>query len=250
MRTPILFGVAALVLVPIVSLAASDYLLKLDGVDGETKPTRATVEPLPARAVPTATTVAPPATGGTEAGSMYMKIEGVDGESKDEKKMMLPTQQVGTGAKPAPGVEPDEIDYDGDQETNFAILLQGPSTGDDEEEPEEGDEEKLKGLERAATVILQHAQESGHAIESISLNFTKIEVKMPKETKLFGVIPMKVQTTVEFDAAEEATVKLPWWAFLTSGVDKGAVGEETKKMLKDTLKAKHDSIKNAIGNVR
>lgn len=241
MRTSILFGVAALVLVPIVSLAASDYLLKLDGVDGETKPARATtVEP----ARTPATTVAPPATGGTEAGSMYIKIDGVDGESEDGKKGNVDMQwKVEEGEKSAaPGVEPDEIDYDGDSKsaTNFGILLGGSDTSD----------ERQKGLDRAEKVILNHATESGVPMESLSLNFTKIEYKYKSDAKLFGFIPMSVLATVEIDETETATVKLPWWSFLVTGVEREEIGRTAKETLSNILKTKHDAVKNAIANVK
>lgn len=219
------FALAVLTLLPATSLAASDYLLKLDGVDGEAKPTRATVEPIKATVVEPAATVAPP-TGGTESATGYIKMEGVEGEAKVE------------AGKPMPGIEPDEIDYDGDSEnaTNFGILLGGSDTSD----------ERKKGLERAAEVIRAHAAETSLPMESISLNFTKIEYKLKPEAKLFGFIPMKMLATVEIDETETATVTLPWWSIFATGVEREEIGMTAKKTLLDILKTQRDAVRNAI----
>ena len=148
---------------------------------------------------------------------------------------------TGDGAE-GEGVEPDEIDFNGKQESNFAILLSsGGSDGDND------------GGQRAAEVleILKDGlDEAGVATEHISLNFEKITTKVKQEVKLFGFIPVQAIATVEIDAEERVKVKFPWWAFLASGKDKAAIGNRIFTSLSNVLKTKHDTIKNSINNVR
>ncbi len=106
----VLFALLGLFMVASVAHAAStDYYLKIDGVDGES--TKAAEE---TRGTEPGTSV----TGSTKpeevSADYYLKLDGVEGESK-----------------PTPGVEPDEIDYDGKQETNFGVLLDSGGSDDD-----------------------------------------------------------------------------------------------------------------------
>lgn len=217
-----LLAVLVVLAAPLSTLAATDYYLKIDGVDGESKPARATVEPVRA----TVTNVAPPSTGTEGKVEMEWKVE--EGEKATEDK----------GHKN----EIDILSADDSSEnaTNFGILLGGSDTS----------EERKKGLERAAEVILEQAQASGHAIGSISLNFEKIQMRTNQDAKLFGVIPLSVPATVEIDASETVTVKLPWWSFLVMGVEREEIGRTAKETLSNILKTKHDTVKNAIGNIR
>lgn len=116
--TVVFIFLAAYVLATSAHAASTDYYLKIDGVDGESTKT----EP------PRTTTGSVQNSGGTGEASAdyYLKLDGVEGESK-----------------PAPGVEPDEIDYDGKQETNFGVLLD--SGGGDDDGDGSDDTEKKKG---------------------------------------------------------------------------------------------------------
>lgn len=182
---------------------------------------------------------------------IFLEIEDIKGESEEDEKGNVEMEwKVEEGEKGAPGVEPDEIDYDESVElmTNFAILL-GGSDDTDEEDPKD-EEEQAQGLERAAEVLLVNAQASEQAIESISLNFEKISTRVKHEVKLFGVIPSQAKATVEIDADGKVTVKFPWWVAFASGKDSDALGDKIVEVLSDVLKAHHDTIKNAIGNIR
>lgn len=102
---------AAYVLATSVHAASTDYYLKIEGVDGESTKSE------PPR---TTTTGSVQSSGGTTEASAdyYLKLDGVPGESK-----------------PTPGVEREEIGItndDGDQETNFGVLLDSGSSDDDD----------------------------------------------------------------------------------------------------------------------
>jgi len=244
--------------------AASDYFLKLDGVDGESKPARATVEPV------SATTVAEPETGGTETTAGYMKMGDIKGESveaekkkgnvdydwkveegekamEEARKKSEATFKVEKGEKRMEGGKEHKNEIDilsadgtGENATNFGILLGGTDTS----------EERKRGLERAAEVIIAHAAGSDRPIESISLNFEKIEMKTKNDARLFGFIPVTLLATIEIDESETATVTLPWWAVFATGVEREEIGLSAKATLSNILKTKHDTVKNAIQNIR
>ncbi|MEK7063841.1 MAG: hypothetical protein AAB955_04105 [Patescibacteria group bacterium] len=220
MKKLFLVTILALLCTGAAQAASTDYYLKLGGVDGETK--RATT----ARATTTGTVT----TG--ESGEAEGKVEY---EWKVEEGESAAT----------PGVEPDEIDYNDDGEPltpDFSILLGGGSDDDSEE--------RLQGLARAEAVLLENAKASEQAIESVSLNFEKISTKIKHEVRLFGFIPATATATVDIDAEEEVHVSFPWWAIFATGRDDDAVGKKVVEAIANVLKTKHDTVKNAINNVR
>ena len=140
------------------------------------------------------------------------------------------------------GVEPDEIDFQGEQESNFAILLS--SGGSD------GDNEKGQRAAEVLEILKDGLEEEGVATEHISLNFEKITTKVKQEVKLFGFIPVQATATVEIDAEEKVKVKFPWWTFLAGGKNSESLGQKVFSALSNVLKTKHDTLKNSINNVR
>lgn len=172
-------------------------------------------------------TVAAPSTPQPGSVDVFMEIEGVKGESTKGAEPPSPPLEV------AP--EPEALTPD------FSILLGGGSSEDDE---------ATEGQQQAAAVLLQGAQEEGLAAESISLNYEKITTKVSTPVKMFGVIPVTVTATVEIDAASRVRVRFPWWTFLASGKDGDGLGARVFTALSNVLKTKHDTIKNAIGNIR
>lgn len=128
---------AAYVLATSAHAASTDYYLKIDGVDGESTKS----EP------PRTTTGSVQNSDDTNEASAdyYLKLDGVEGESK-----------------PAPGVEPDEIDYDGKQETNFGVLLDsgggdddGDGAGDDERSAAKGNVEYEWKVEEGESISVE-----------------------------------------------------------------------------------------------
>ncbi|MBI2048674.1 MAG: hypothetical protein HYT30_01990 [Parcubacteria group bacterium] len=293
--------------------AASDYLLKLDGVKGETTSAPATETTTRADT----TTVSPPATGATtgatqtsvgtiaaptkpqEAGAdMFLEIEGVKGESTGDTKAKGSVEyewkvEEGESAPVRPAVgDIDDGAADPQPLTpDFSILLGGgidddcddngkDGTCDDARksgEPEDCDDADKDGCPdgsqsaetehskdifvnnanptaaRAAVadILLKGAQEEGAPVESLSLNFTKIEMKLHnQDAKLFGFIPVSIPATAEMDASQIVKVKFPWWVMLTTGTDADGLGDGIFTALSNVLKTKHDTIKNSIGNIR
>lgn len=158
---------------------------------------------------------------------VFMEIEGVKGETTKGAEPPSPPLEV--APEPA-GLTPD-----------FSILLGGGSSDD---------EESAAGRRHAANILLQGAQEEGLPAESISLNYEKITAKVGAPVKMFGIIPATVTATVEIDTVLRVRVRYPWWTFLATGRDDVALGERVFTTLSNVLKTKHDTIKNAIGNVR
>lgn len=209
-----------------------------------------------ATASPTAGSVAAPTASPQEAQfDYYLKVDGVDGETKP-----TPTPQEGA----VPGIEPDDIDNSAEQEakesgekggtedinigvgelqTNFGVLLGGGSGG-----ISPPSEEALRAV---ADILKQGAEESGRPMEQISMNYEKIQVKYSKMVQLLGFIPVpaKVDVEIPLEGEGEVKVKFPWWAALAFGGKDDAV-EEAVDSLSDALKTKHDTVKNAIGNIR
>lgn len=79
---------------------------------------------------------------GAESADYYIKIDDVKGESEEAEMSGPPISGIningeddldsdGRAETQATGVEPDEIDYDGSQETNFSVLLDSDTSGDD-----------------------------------------------------------------------------------------------------------------------
>ena len=93
-------------------------------------------------------------------------------------------------------------------------------------------------------------QEAGAPAETISLNYEKITTKASQTVQFLGFIPMTISATVEIDAKETVSVAYPWCGFLMSGKDGDTLGQQIFDALSTVLKTKHDTIKNAISNVR
>lgn len=167
-----------------------------------------------------------------EASTDYLlKLGGVDGESTKNT---------------VPGVEPEEIDVAVNPQPltpDFSILLGGGS--------DSGESEALTEAQQSAVaeILLQGMQEQGAPAETMSLNFEKIKTTSKQQVKLLGFIPVNVDVTVEVDAEGEAVVSYPWWGFLAAGKD-DSIGETILTALSTVLTTKHDTIKNAIGNIR
>jgi len=144
----------------------------------------------------------------------------------------------------APAIEPDEIDVadDGEPLTPDMAVLLGGGS-DDEAEAEANRAE-------VAQILFEGMQEAGAPVESVSMNFEKIKTKVVQEVKLFGIIPVTTTADVEIDAQSKVKVKFPWWAALASGKDGDGLGKAVFSTLSTILKTKHDTVKNSIGNIR
>lgn len=261
-----------------VHAASTDYFLKIDGVDGETKSTA--------------------------------EVKTTDIQVSPYRP--APVEE----AKPTPGVEPDEIDYTDDDDGNgltpdTAVLLGGGS--DDAEakkgnvdygwKVEEGEnisvsavevrgwdpEQKQEFLQEVKTFAeLQSGQDlenfakgvllEDENIKDIEFRTNGLEVAYKATGKLLGFIPHTFTERVVAEGEDgqdiEVKVKLPWYSFLLSpDVDPNEIANEAKKkhkevihieswsfgasnagtflvILSDILQTKHDTAKNSIGNVR
>lgn len=246
-----------------VAHAATDYYLKLGGVDGETKASGSTAAP--ARATIQTTTVAPieaeveveeerddvdAGDDDTKAsGDYFMKIDTIKGESSGtstKKGNVEYGWKVEEGEKGAvPGVEPDEIDVANDGEPltpDFGILL-GGGQGDEQGEGEENRAE-------IANILLAGMEAQGAPAEQLSLNYEKIKTKMRQPLKLFGLIPVSVLATVEVDAEAKAEVSYPWWTFLASGKDGDTLGRRVVEAIAAVLETKSETLQDPIGDLR
>lgn len=280
--------IAALILAfPFSASAATDYLLKLDGVKGETAPTPSptTIE----RAATTDTDVAgtglavptQPLRAGTDylleiegikgeskddtkaSADMFLEIEGIKGESKDDKTKSPVRPAVGDiddGAEePQPlmpdfsilfGGGDDDCDDGGkDGCPDDTRQAKGGEDCDDKDDTCAPDDAQKSGTEHAQDVFVTEMKSADATIESISFNYEKIQVKTSQSVKLFGVIPTVVSTIVEIDSAANVKVQLPWWAVFASGKDE-SVGDRIFSSVSNVLKTKHDTAKNSIGNIR
>lgn len=194
-----------------------------------------------------------------EAGADYLlEIDTIKGESKDEK---------------APGVEPDEIDNKmtdeeaakkkGNVDYNWKVE-EGESMEEDDDGPTAvttkaeatmpdfsillggGDsDEAQEARNKAAELLLATMQENGgdRPVESLSLNFTKIEMKVHDDAKLFGFIPVSIPATVTIDKENKVSVKFPWWSFLVGGKDEEEVGHESANYIGAALIELRDAMK-------
>ncbi len=220
-----------LIIVPSFAAAASaDYYLKLDGVEGESTKSAAS-----SRASVAAPTTTDP-TGASSGG--YLKIEGVEGESSAKGEVEMERKvEKGESSTQSAGVEREEIGVMSDDPQpltpDFSILLGG---GDDTEED--------KG--HKGEILLESLREADAAIESISLHFDKITAGVRSELFLLGFIPLSSLASVEVDAKGETLVRFPWWAVFATGKD----GESLGARVVEALMSKHDTIKNAIQNIR
>jgi type VI protein secretion system component Hcp len=269
----LLLAIAALVLFSphLINDAAAAVYLEIDGVKGESSQTaeRTAVTSEPTRAettddrpstttiiatdiddasatgagtAPTMGTVAAPGTGPQEASvDAFLKIDGVEGESTKKGNVEFEWKvEEGESAPAEPGVT--DVTTGGQAVTpDFSILLGGGS---------DDDEATASRRDEVAGILKQGMEEAGMPVEQISLNVEKIKTKVAQEVRLFGIIPVRATATVEIDAENRVKVKYPWWSFLASGKDAEGLGERIFTTLSNVLKTKHDTVKNAIGNVR
>lgn len=232
-------GVAILVALPVAAFAATDYYLEIEGIKGESRASASTE---------TSVSSTGRATTSTEAkGNVEYEWKVEEGEKAEAKesgeKGGTEDINIGVGELRNTGIEPDEIDFMGESEnaTNFGILLGGGS---------DDSEERAQGLERARLVLEENAKASDQAIESVSLNFEKITTRVRHEVRLFGFIPVEATAEVDVDAEQRVAVRFPWWTIFASGDDEESVAERVYTTLSNVLKTKHDTVKNAIQNVR
>lgn len=133
----------------------------------------------------------------------------------------------------------------------------------------------VKSDEDLALFATKKAEEDEN-IEEISLNYEKINMKYSTEAKLFGFLPIAMRENIEFVADNEGRVKVqfPWWNIfakkainkeslerdLTTAFQEKSAEEDAESnarvtaqhlhVLTNILKAKHETAKNAINNVR
>lgn len=228
--------------------AGTDYLLELGGVEGES--TKGNASSADGRDV----------TGAGEEGrtDAYLKIDGVEGEAGNTASSSASPKPKGNveyewkveeGESAAvPGVEPDEIDVAVEAQPltpDFSILLGGGGGSTD-------DREDLTESQRSAVteILLQGLADQGAPAETLSLNYEKITTKATQDVRLFGFIPVVIRAEVSVNGKGDTEVSYPWWGFLASGKDAGALGDRMYEALWRVLQTKHDTIKNAIGNIR
>ena len=233
---------------------ASDYYLKLGGVEGESSASATTTT-----GVQTIQAQPSPSAGGTEDINIGVGELQESGSVRPATDVAAPSTgttkgkveyewkvEEGESAAPNPSIEPDEIDVADDGEPitpDFSILLGGGGGSDDDEAAEES-------RANVADILRQGAEEAGLPTESISLNFEKITTKVKQSAKFLWFIPASVTATVEIDAENRVQVKFPWWAFFLAGKNGDELGEKVFTTLSNVLKTKHDTVKNAIGNIR
>lgn len=234
--------------------ANTDYILEIDDVEGESTEA-AGIEPdeIDVRAAASSAAArmedkdVQRKEGEPVRGIEPDEIDVADEPQEASTDAFLKIKDIPSASTETPGVEPDEIDVAADPEPltpDFGILL-GEGGSDDEEE-ELTEEQRIA----AAQVLLEGMQEQGAPAETISLNVEKIETTARQQVRLFGFIPMTVNATVEINAEGKTSVSYPWWAFLAGGKDGDALGAEVLSALTTVMKAKHDTLMNAIGNVR
>lgn len=194
----------------------------------------------------------------------FIKFDGVDGESNDSPS----DASKGKNIRKNITVNLRAADLrDADEETKREVLSRVPTTTD----------AVLTGDDLALFILSEAA--SDPAMEQVSFNFEKIEMKHRAKGKLFGFIPITFTERVEVDTSEgtepgTVKVKLPWYGFLVNeDVRPEEVEAEAKKghkewidveswswgmsqraamfqSISNVLKTKHDTAKNSIGNMR
>ncbi len=233
------FIIAALMLLlPGVAAAATDYYLEVEGVPGEargsgevkTRGDGSVDDSQPG------TTRASTETNATA--TVEVKRRG-DGSVDDSQPGASGAVRSNSSSNESAGIEPDEIDVRSERATNFGILLGG---SDDSEE-------RKRGLERAEEVLLENARASDQAIQSIAINAERVMARVETRVRLFGFLPATTTAAVEINAEGDVTVKFPWWAILASGKDE-TLGVRVAATLTNVLKTKHETVKNAISNIR
>lgn len=132
------------------------------------------------------------------------------------------------------GIEPDEIDFMGEEQSNvpdFGILLGGGN--------EEGDEESREELKN----ILLSALKEEMPAETLSLNYEKITFKVKQSVKILGFIPVETSATIDVDASAKTKVKFPWWSFLATNKNSDKLSEKTIMVLSSVAESRHDTAK-------
>lgn len=237
-----------LILIPTpIAFAATDYFLKIEGVEGEVVGDAVNVsDSEPAKTMPaddwimppsagirpieveqdsamdvvttqSDSTVKPPVPPQEGSGDVFLEIGGVDGESaKKSNSVTAPVLDVATSPEP---ISPD-----------FSILLGGDS--------------------ETEAILLRGVKDEGLAVERVSLENEKIETTVRSSGKLFGLFAVSLPATVEIDGEERIKVRFPWWGFLVSGKESSTVGEKVFAAISNVLKTKHDTVKNSVGNIR
>jgi hypothetical protein len=175
--------------------------------------------------------------------AVFIKLGGVKGEAKGNADMQWKVEEgEKTAASDAylkfDGVKGESTKGDVPEQSDFEILIdsrkvQGwdpkkkeevkaaaPKTSDDVE-----DEEDL-----ALFVLAKSSDDS--RMESISMNYTKIEFAYRSDAKLFGVIPSSLLQDVSLEGGA-VNLRKPWYSFLFTGAfdldDIKAAVEEKKK---------------------
>ena len=253
--------------------ASVDMFLEIEGVKGESKD-----DPKKGSAAPSETVI----DGGTIKGETAKKGGNVEFEWKVEEGESGPVRPAigditGDGQSLTPdfsilfgGGDDDDCEDGGKDGCGDDRCAKGDNDCDDSDKdgyPNSDNSQRAGGAEHSkdvfvnnadpaaaraaiAELLLKGAQEAGAPIESLSLNFTKIEMKARQDAKLFGIIPFVVKATVEIDADSRVKVKFPWWSFLVSGTDPDTLGQTISNSVSNVLKTKHDTVKNSIGNIR
>ncbi|OGY46532.1 MAG: hypothetical protein A3A24_03795 [Candidatus Buchananbacteria bacterium RIFCSPLOWO2_01_FULL_46_12] len=248
----ILIFILGLALMPLSFVAAqTDYYLEFDGVDGETTtssaPTRDVVDSGEDQTKKGNVEYTWKVEEGESAPPPGVEPDEIDSKFNDDDPPEAGYLKIGdikgeTQENTTAGIEPDEIDVaidDDSPESNFAILLS--SSGDDASE---------ESRQQVAEILKEGLAEADVPTEQISLNYEKITTTHHQPVKLFGLIPVKAKATVEIDVQENIKVKFPWWAVFAAGKNSDSLGQKVFTTLSNILKTKHDTIKNAINNVR
>lgn len=147
--------------------------------------------------------------------AIYIKIEDVKGESEDDKKV---------GDRPSQGDFSVMID---------SVLVRGwdPKTKQEVVEQAPKSPEAVSTEEELALFVASQTEGDSN-IESVSLNFTKIEFKYRSDAKLFGLIPSSLTQDISLEGGA-VNLKKPWYSFLftdtLSLADIQAAAEEKKK---------------------
>lgn len=267
---------AAVLAVALAAPAHAAYYLKVEGVEGESSATAS---------VSTQVAATSSVSTGSSTSTMH-KVDAIKIEARVSPSgttVEVPVRAV--EASPAI-VQYNETDLDfltgvsvkrGDTTADVEITVDGATV--------RGWDPKVKQEITAAAkasvrtdaelaVLAAATAASDTAVESISLNFSKIEWNYRTQGRLFGFlsVPLRKTITVELNpvASERVKIKYPWYAFLTSvdvpqedlttDVDAEVRGEadlasfeaqaRVFTAVSNVLKTKHDTAKNSINNVR
>ena len=168
-----------------------------------------------------------------------LKLDTVDGEYEKTKKSSAAMEaddkkmEVDDKKDMKAKVDPKLLTPD------FSMLLGGGS----------GDEAQ-KVRDDAADLLLTEMKErtkgGDRPVESLSINVTKIEMKMHDDAMVFGFIPVSLPVSVEVDAEGNAKVKFPWWSFLATGKDEDDIEEQSMTHLGEALVELREAFKKAF----